>query len=91
MSSPAYAENYEPNIKQAGGLQTKLPIKLTVPGTATSAWVISGTGAPGTVGTPSATAPQGTLYLRTDGSSTSTRAYIATNGTGTYTAVTTAA
>lgn len=91
MSSPSYMENYEPQVKMAGGVQTKLPIKLTVPGSSTSAWVISGTGAPGTAGTPSATAPQGTLYLRTDGSSTSTRAYIATNNTGTYTAITTAA
>lgn len=45
----------------------------------------SGTGA------PSFTALKGSLYLRLDGSSTSTRAYINTNGSTTWTAVTTAA
>lgn len=42
-------------------------------------------------GVPTISAPQGSLYLRTDGSSTSTRLYIATNSTGTWTTVTTAA
>lgn len=42
-------------------------------------------------GVPTATAPQGSLYLRTDGSSTSTRVYINTNGATTWTACTTAA
>jgi hypothetical protein len=48
--------------------------------------IYSGSGAP----TISA-AVQGSLYLRTDGSSTSTRLYVATNTSGTWTAVTTAA
>ena len=42
-------------------------------------------------GAPTITAPQGALYLRTDGSSTSTRAYINTTGSTTWTAITTAA
>mgnify|MGYP001012010635 CR=1 FL=1 len=42
-------------------------------------------------GVPTITAPQGSLYLRTDGSSTSTRAYINTDGMDTWTAITTAA
>ena len=42
-------------------------------------------------GAPSASAPQGSLYMRTDGSSTSTRMYVNTDGAGTWTAVTTAA
>jgi hypothetical protein len=42
-------------------------------------------------GAPSATAPKGSLYLRTDGSSTSTRAYINTDAGTTWTALTTAA
>ena len=42
-------------------------------------------------GVPTLSAAQGSLYLRTDGSSTSTRAYINTNGSTTWTAVTTAA
>lgn len=42
-------------------------------------------------GAPTVAAPKGSLYLRTDGSSTSTRAYIATDSVGTWTAITTAA
>ena len=41
-------------------------------------------------GAPSFTAPKGSLYLRADGSSTSSRAYINTDGDTTWTAVTTA-
>jgi hypothetical protein len=42
-------------------------------------------------GAPTVTAPQGSLYLRSDGNSTSTRMYINTTGSTTWTAVTTAA
>ena len=42
-------------------------------------------------GAPTLSAPQGSLYLRTDGSGAGDRAYVATNGTGTWTAITTAA
>lgn len=42
-------------------------------------------------GAPTISAPQGSLYLRTDGSSTSTRLYVNTNGTTGWTNVTTAA
>jgi len=42
-------------------------------------------------GAPSHNAPKGSLYLRTDGSSTSTRAYIATDAVGTWTNLVTAA
>jgi hypothetical protein len=42
-------------------------------------------------GVPTLSAAQGSLYLRTDGSSTSTRMYINTNGTTGWTNVTTAA
>lgn len=52
---------------------------------ATRPYVLTGTGA------PTFTAPQGSLYLRLDGSSVSTRAYINTTGSTTWTAVTTAA
>lgn len=41
-------------------------------------------------GVPTLSAAQGSLYLRSDGSSTSTRAYINTNGTTGWAAVTTA-
>jgi len=42
-------------------------------------------------GAPILTASQGSLYLRSDGSSTSTRMYVNTDGAGTWTNVTTAA
>ncbi|MEQ9416650.1 MAG: hypothetical protein RJQ08_03805 [Salinisphaeraceae bacterium] len=42
-------------------------------------------------GAPTLAAAQGSLYLRSDGSSTSTRAYINTDGSTTWTALTTAA
>lgn len=42
-------------------------------------------------GAPSISAAQGSLYMRTDGSSTSTRMYINTTGSTTWTAVTTVA
>jgi len=48
--------------------------------------VLAGAGDPNAL----VTAPQGSLWLRTDGSSTSTRAYINTNGVTAWTAVTTA-
>lgn len=41
-------------------------------------------------GAPTVSAPQGSLYLRTDGSGTGSRMYVNTNGSTTWTAVTTA-
>jgi len=41
-------------------------------------------------GAPTVVAAQGSMYLRSEGSSTSTRAYIATNSAGAWTAITTA-
>lgn len=42
-------------------------------------------------GAPATSAPKGSLYLRTDGSGTTDRAYINTNGSTTWTAITTVA
>jgi hypothetical protein len=42
-------------------------------------------------GAPTLSAAQGSLYLRTDGSSASTRLYVNTNGSTGWTSVTTAA
>lgn len=42
-------------------------------------------------GAPTVSAAQGSLYIRTDGSSTSTRLYVNTDGATTWTNVTTAA
>lgn len=47
--------------------------------------IMSGSGA------PTMAAPKGSLYMRTDGSSTSTRAYVNTDGATTWTPVTTVA
>lgn len=60
-------------------------ISTTSPVTIGAAGVYVGAGA------PSLTAAQGSLYLNTTGSSTSTRAYINTTGSTTWTAITTAA
>lgn len=49
--------------------------------------ILSGSGSP----SGSITAPQGSLYLRTDGTTTNNRAYINTNGGTTWTAITTVA
>lgn len=51
-----------------------------------TAKIIAGTGAP--TGT---TATKGTLFIRTDGSTTSSRLYINTTGSTVWTSVTTAA
>ena len=50
-------------------------------------YLLSGSGSPN----GSITAPKGSLYMRIDGSSTSTRAYVNTNGGTTWTNITTAA
>lgn len=42
-------------------------------------------------GAPTMSAPKGSLYLRTDGTTTSDRAYINTDGATTWTNLTTAA
>lgn len=42
-------------------------------------------------GVPTASAPKGTLYIRTDGSSVSTRLYVNTDGGTTWTSFTSAA
>jgi len=42
-------------------------------------------------GAPTFAAPKGSIYVRTDGSSSSTRMYINTDGSTTWTSVTTAA
>jgi hypothetical protein len=68
---------------------------LTDSGTATVSSVTIGTAGPqilvGAGAPTSVTAPKGSFYLNTTGSSTSTRAYINTDSGTTWTAVTTAA
>lgn len=63
-------------------------------GTAGAGFLVSSTANLGVFfgsGAPTLSAAQGSLYIRTDGSSTSTRLYVNTNGTTGWTNVTTAA
>lgn len=72
---------------------TALNATATASGGTTTAGLAMGTAGIGVFfgsGAPTITAPKGSLYLRTDGSSTSTRAYINTDGSTTWTAITTA-
>jgi hypothetical protein len=69
---------------KADGVVTAKPITLLT-SAAVPVKILSGTGA------PTIAAPQGSMYLRTDGSSVSTRLYINTTGSTVWTAVTTAA
>lgn len=100
----SYIENFQPEIRQAGGLKTKLPITtisglviqsgvaLVAAGNPTPAISIGSTTGPNIYtgsGAPTITAPQGSLYLRSDGSSGSTRAYINTTGSTTWTPIST--
>jgi hypothetical protein len=65
----------------AGGAQ--LATTTSAPTTSPALYVGSGA--------PTITAPQGSLYLRSDGSTTATRLYVNTTGSTTWTNVTTAA
>jgi len=74
--------------------QTVLSSTATTAGGATTPALSIGTAGVGIYfgsGAPTISAAQGSLYLRTDGSSTSTRLYVNTNGSTTWTNVTTAA
>lgn len=92
-------EQYVPPI-QEDGIVTNKSLKvlnatgLTAGGNATPI-ITAGTALVPNIyagsGAPTITAPAGSLYLRSDGSSTSTRMYVNTTGSTTWTAVTTAA
>jgi hypothetical protein len=71
-------------IPAAGGVINTTAVAILLSSTA-SFGIFCGSNAPTVV------AAKGSLYLRSDGSSVSTRAYIATDGAGTWTAITTAA
>ncbi len=82
------------SVNIGGNAKTVLPGTLTAGGLLTCALqvatsgplIYSGSGAPSI-----SAAVKGSLYLRSDGSTTNDRAYIATNTSGTWTAITTAA
>lgn len=81
------------------GANTATGIVTGISGTAITAGGVQAFGATSTgtfgiyfgSGAPTVSAAKGSLYLRSDGSSTSTRAYINTDGATTWTAITTAA
>tara|TARA_R110000868_G_scaffold344666_1_gene605751 strand:- start:1505 stop:1789 length:285 start_codon:yes stop_codon:yes gene_type:complete len=79
FSSPGNLTADSTTAPVAGGVQS---IQM---GSTTGFGIYFGSGA------PTITAAQGSLYLRTDGSSVSTRAYINTTGSTTWTAITTVA
>ena len=86
------------NINNVISTSSVSVVKSTASATAGGAEAVRiGTGATGVLGVyfgsgaPTISAPQGSLYLRTDGSSISTRLYVNTNGSTTWTNVTTAA
>jgi hypothetical protein len=83
---------YNAAVRQNGvRLNANEPLVVAGSTTLPSGTLVGSTGVYSGSGAPSFTATQGSLYLRTDGSSTSTRAYINTTGSTTWTAVTTAA
>lgn len=105
MATNLYIENYEPAVRLARGLNTKLQVTAlanlavvaggnTIPALAmgltnltsgSSAGIFFGSGA------PSITAPANSMYIRSDGNSTTTRLYINTTGSTTWATVTTSA
>jgi hypothetical protein len=83
---------YNSAVRQNGiRLGANEPLVVAGSTTLPSGVLVGATGIYSGAGAPSFTAPQGSLYLNTTGSSTSTRAYINTTGSTTWTAVTTAA
>jgi hypothetical protein len=92
-------ENYLP-VVQYNGLNTNKLVNVAastglVAGGSTVPAIAIGTAAGPNIyfgsGAPSITAPAGSLYLRSDGSTGTTRAYINTTGSTTWTAINTVA
>lgn len=84
MTLPTLKTAMEGNIPHVDGMALAYDsMTNAVTPSTTRANVLAGTGA------PTFTAPQGTLYLNLTGSSVSTRAYINTTGSTTWTAITT--
>lgn len=87
-------ENLTIAAKGSGTVTLQPAVAPAAGGNAQSSVLLSSTAALGIYfgsGAPTVSAAQGSLYLRTDGNSTSTRLYVNTNGSTTWTNVTTAA
>ena len=81
-------------ITTIGSVTAASGTTITAGGTAGAGLLVSATANFGIFfgsGLPTISAAKGSLYLRSDGSSTSTRLYVNTNGSTTWTNVTTAA
>ena len=81
-------------VSAVGSITAASGTTITAGGTAGAGLLVSATANFGIFfgsGVPTITAAQGSLYLQSDGSSTSTRLYVNTTGSTTWTAVTTAA
>lgn len=81
-------------IKSTGAIAVAEPVSIPAGGTAGLGVTMSATANFGVFfgsGAPTLSAAKGSLYLRSDGSGTSDRMYVNTNGSTTWTAVTTAA
>lgn len=87
-------ENLTINAKGTGVITVQSAIAVPAGGSAAASFLMSSTANLGIYfgsGAPTVTAAQGSVYIRTDGSSTSTRLYVNTTGSTTWTNVTTAA
>ena len=89
----AYADPGVESIVSTGAVQAFSGTAVPAGGTTGAGFTLSSTTNLGIFfgsGAPTLSAAQGSLYIRTDGSSTSTRLYVNTNGSTTWTNVTTA-
>lgn len=81
------------SVSTTGNVTAGSATAVAAGGSTSGAFLMSSTAALGVYvgsGAPTISAAQGSLYLRTDGSSVSTRLYVNTNGTTGWTNVTTA-
>lgn len=83
--------NASADVESSGVMESKNATAVTAGGVKAFSMGTTGVGIYWGSGAPTVSAPQGSLYLRTDGSSVSTRLYVNTNGTTGWTNVTTAA
>lgn len=86
-------ENLTINAKGTGTITAQSAVAVPAGGSAGASLLLSSTAALGVYvgsGAPTVSAAQGSFYLRTDGSSSSTRLYVNSNGSTTWVAVTTA-
>ena len=86
-------ENLTINAKGTGTITVQSAVAVPAGGSAGASLLLSSTAALGIYvgsGAPTVSAAQGSFYLRTDGSSSSTRLYVNSSGSTTWVAVTTA-